>query len=158
MLSKTRSSLTNSGRRSSKPCCPRMSIGNCSRRPTFRPAGRRRGQPSEPSPYAIRSKCPTLMPHKHSEDRVYTVISGLSYIGLCDELDAVKLEAHPPGAVIILHGNTPHFPLGEIRRVRHTSNRHGIAWVGIPQLERRSAKQQLVGGVSTASYQIEGSR
>jgi len=29
-----------------------------SRRPTFRPAGRRRGQPSEPSPYAIRVKVP----------------------------------------------------------------------------------------------------
>jgi uncharacterized RmlC-like cupin family protein len=50
-----------------------------------------------------------LMLHKHPEDRVYTVISGVFYIGLGDEFDASKLEAYPPGAVIILPGNTPHF-------------------------------------------------
>jgi hypothetical protein len=37
------------------------------------------------------------------------VISGLFYIGLGDEFDASKLQAYPPGAVIILPGNTPHF-------------------------------------------------
>jgi quercetin dioxygenase-like cupin family protein len=70
------------------------------------------GQPSEPGPYTIRVKAPhgaKLMPHKHREDRVYTVISGVFYIGLGDEFDASKLEAYPPGAVIILPGNTPHF-------------------------------------------------
>jgi hypothetical protein len=49
------------------------------------------------------------MPHKHPEDRVYTVISGVFYIGLGDEFDESKLEAYPPGAVIILPGNTHHF-------------------------------------------------
>ena len=71
------------------------------------------GQPSEPGPYTIRAKAPhdaKLMPHKHPEDRVYTVISGGFYIGLGDEFDASKLEAYPPGAVVILTGNTPHFP------------------------------------------------
>lgn len=70
------------------------------------------GQPSEPGPYTIRVKVPhgeKLMPHKHREDRVYTVISGIFYIGLGDEFDASKLEAYPPGAVVILPGNTPHF-------------------------------------------------
>ena len=70
------------------------------------------GQPSDPGPYTIRVKVPhgeKLMPHKHSEDRVYTVISGVFYIGLGYEFDASKLEAYPPGAVIILPGNTPHF-------------------------------------------------
>jgi quercetin dioxygenase-like cupin family protein len=68
------------------------------------------GQPSDPGPYTIRVKVPhgeKLMPHKHSEDRVYTVISGVFYIGLGYEFDASKLEAYPPGAVIILPGNTP---------------------------------------------------
>ncbi len=54
------------------------------------------GQPSEPGPYTIRVKSPhgaKLMPHKHPEDRVYTVISGVFYIGLGDEFDANKLEA-----------------------------------------------------------------
>jgi hypothetical protein len=34
---------------------------------------------------------------------------GVFYIGLGDEFDESKLEAYPPGAVIILPGNTPHF-------------------------------------------------
>jgi quercetin dioxygenase-like cupin family protein len=70
------------------------------------------GQPSEPGPYTIRIKAPhgeKLMPHKDPEDRVYTVISGVFYIGLGDEFDASKLEAFSPGSVIILPGNTPHF-------------------------------------------------
>jgi len=70
------------------------------------------GQPSARGPYTIRVKTPhgeKLMPHKHPEDRVYTVISGIFYIGLGCEFDASKLEAYPPGAVIVLPGNTPHF-------------------------------------------------
>lgn len=70
------------------------------------------GQPSEHAPYTIRVKSPRgtkLMPHKHPEDRVYTVISGVFYIGLGDEFDASKLQAYPPGAVVILPGNTSHF-------------------------------------------------
>lgn len=70
------------------------------------------GRPSEPGPYAIRVKVPNgvkLMPHRHPEDRVYTVISGVFYIGLGDKFDADKLEAYPPGTVIILPGGTSHF-------------------------------------------------
>ncbi len=69
------------------------------------------GQPSEPGPYMIRVKVPggmKLMPHRHSEDRIYTVISGVFYIGVGEEFDPDKLEAHPPGAVIVLPGNTSH--------------------------------------------------
>jgi quercetin dioxygenase-like cupin family protein len=61
---------------------------------------------------AIRVRVPAdvkLIPHRHSEDRMYTVISGVFYIGLGDEFDADKLEAYPPGAVIVLPGNTSHF-------------------------------------------------
>jgi quercetin dioxygenase-like cupin family protein len=60
----------------------------------------------------IRVKVPhgvKLMPHRHSEDRIYTVISGVFYIGLGDQYDADKLEAYPPGTVIILPGGTSHF-------------------------------------------------
>ena len=70
------------------------------------------GQPSEDGPYTIRVRVPhgvKLMPHKHPEDRVYTVLSGVFYIGLGDEFDADKLHAYPPGAVIVLPGNTSHF-------------------------------------------------
>jgi quercetin dioxygenase-like cupin family protein len=60
----------------------------------------------------IRVKVPggvKLMPHRHSEDRIYTVIAGVFYIGLGDKFDADILEAYPPGAVIILPANTSHF-------------------------------------------------
>ena len=70
------------------------------------------GDPTKPGPYVIRVKVPSgvkLMPHRHPEDRVYTVISGVFYIGLGDEFDAGKLHAYPPGTVIVLPGNTPHF-------------------------------------------------
>ena len=70
------------------------------------------GQPFEPGPYTIRVRVPggvKLMPHRHSEDRIYTVISGVFYVGVGEEFDADKLEAYPPGAVIILPGGTSHF-------------------------------------------------
>jgi quercetin dioxygenase-like cupin family protein len=70
------------------------------------------GQPSEPAPYTIRVKVPhdvKLMPHRHPEDRVYTVISGVFYIGVGERFDAEKLQAYPPGSVVVLPGDTPHF-------------------------------------------------
>jgi quercetin dioxygenase-like cupin family protein len=70
------------------------------------------GQPTGPGPYVIRVKVPSgvkLMPHRHPEDRVYTVISGVFYIGLGEQFDGEKLQAYPPGSVIVLPGGTPHF-------------------------------------------------
>jgi quercetin dioxygenase-like cupin family protein len=70
------------------------------------------GQPSAPGPYVIRIKVPRgvkLTPHRHPEDRVYTVISGVFYIGLGEQFDAKQLHAYPPGSVIVLPGNTFHF-------------------------------------------------
>jgi hypothetical protein len=70
------------------------------------------GQPSEPGPYVIRVKMPggvKLMPHKHPEDRIYTVMSGVFYIGLGDQFDGDKMQAFPPGSVVVLPGATPHF-------------------------------------------------
>ena len=70
------------------------------------------GQPSEPGPYVIRVKVPSgvkMMPHRHPEDRVYTVMSGVFYIGLGDQFDGDMVEAYPPGSVIVLPGNTSHF-------------------------------------------------
>jgi len=70
------------------------------------------GRPSEVGPYTISVRVPHLvkiMPHRHPEDRVYTVMSGVFYIGLGDQFDADKLQAYPPGSVIVLPGNTSHF-------------------------------------------------
>jgi hypothetical protein len=70
------------------------------------------GHPSEPGPYVVRVKVPSgvkLMPHWHQEDRVYTVVSGVFYIGRGDQFDESNLEAYPPGAVIVLPSGTHHF-------------------------------------------------
>src|SRR4029077_3249876 len=58
------------------------------------------GRPSEPGPYVIRVKVPSgvkLMPHRHPEDRIYTVMSGVFYVGLGDRFDGDKVAAYPPG-------------------------------------------------------------
>jgi hypothetical protein len=63
------------------------------------------GDISKPGPYVVRVKLPwdvKLMPHAHPEDRIYTVISGVFYIGRGQEFDPEKLVAYPPGSVIIL--------------------------------------------------------
>ncbi len=70
------------------------------------------GQPSDAGPYTIRVRVPhgvKVMPHRHPEDRVYTVISGVFYMGLGDQFNPDKLQAYPPGSVIVLPGNTSHF-------------------------------------------------
>ena len=83
--------------------------------PAFPPSARLAiiiGQPSEPGPYVTRVKVPAgvkLMPHRHPEDRVYTVMSGVFYIGLGEQFDGDKMKAYPPGSVIVLPGNTWHF-------------------------------------------------
>jgi quercetin dioxygenase-like cupin family protein len=83
--------------------------------PGFPPAARLAvmvGRPQEAAPYVVRVKLPAgqrLMPHRHHEDRVYTVISGVFYIGRGDEFDESGLEAYPPGAIVVLPGGTSHF-------------------------------------------------
>jgi len=83
--------------------------------PSFPPAARLAvlvGDPSKPGPYLIRVRLPAgtrMMPHKHAEDRVYTVISGIFYIGLGEEFDESKLTAHAPGTVLVLPSGQAHF-------------------------------------------------
>jgi quercetin dioxygenase-like cupin family protein len=70
------------------------------------------GDPAKPGPYVIRVKVPggvKLMSHRHPEDRVYTIISGVFYIGRGDQFDGDKVQAYPPGSVIVLPGDTSHF-------------------------------------------------
>jgi len=70
------------------------------------------GDPSQPGSYVVRVKVPSgvkMMPHKHPEDRIYTVMSGVFYIGLGEKFDGDKVKAYPPGCVVILPGDTPHF-------------------------------------------------
>ncbi|MGA0598388.1 cupin domain-containing protein [Enterovirga sp. CN4-39] len=83
--------------------------------PAFPPAARLAvvvGDPQGVGVYVIRVHLPAgtkMMPHRHPEDRIYTVISGVFYIGLGDEFDESKLLAYAPGTVVILPGGTSHF-------------------------------------------------
>lgn len=70
------------------------------------------GDPTQQGPYLIRVKASSgakLMPHRHPEDRIYTVMSGVFYIGLGEKFDGDKVKAYPPGCVVVLPGDTPHF-------------------------------------------------
>ena len=70
------------------------------------------GIPTEPGPFVVRVRLTAgtkMMPHVHQEDRIYTVLSGIFYIGIGEVFDPSKLKAYPPGSVIVLPANTPHF-------------------------------------------------
>jgi quercetin dioxygenase-like cupin family protein len=83
--------------------------------PAFPPSARLAvlvGAPSLPGPYVIRVKVPhgvRLMPHRHPEDRIYTVMSGVFYIGLGEHYDESNMQAYAPGSVVVLPGGTSHF-------------------------------------------------
>jgi hypothetical protein len=83
--------------------------------PAFPPAARLAilvGDPTLAGPYLIRVKLPDgtrMQPHRHPEDRLYTVISGIFYIGRGEQFDESKLTAHPPGTVVILPGGESHY-------------------------------------------------
>ena len=92
--------------------CLKTSSGNRSRRLVLVRLAVVVGHPDEPGLYAIRVKVPggvKLMPHRHPEDRIYTVMSGVFYIGVGDRFDSDGVKAFPPGSVIVLPGDTWHF-------------------------------------------------
>ncbi|HLW87364.1 MAG TPA: cupin domain-containing protein [Terriglobales bacterium] len=75
------------------------------------------GQPSEAGPYTIRVRVPhgvRLMPHRHLEDRVYTVISGVFYIGLGEPVQSGKAGGISARKRHRSAGQYVSFPLGEI--------------------------------------------
>jgi hypothetical protein len=92
---------------------PKTSTGSPSRRSHLRSAWLSSSvSPRKAAPNTIRVRVPhgvKLMPHRHPEDRVYTVISSVFYIGPVDQFNPDKPEACPPGSVIVLPGNTSHF-------------------------------------------------
>jgi quercetin dioxygenase-like cupin family protein len=49
------------------------------------------------------------MPHRHPEDRIYTVISGVFYVSLGEKFDGDHVRAYPPGSVIVLPRGASHF-------------------------------------------------
>jgi hypothetical protein len=47
-------------------------------------------------------------PHRHQEDQIYTVMSGVFYIGLGDQFDVDTVQAYPLRTVTLLPGNPSH--------------------------------------------------
>lgn len=95
------------------------------------------GDIARADPYVIRVKLPSgvkLMPHMHPEDRIYTVISGIFYIGRGERFDAEKLEAYAPGSVVVLPGNTPHFHWA--KSGEYVSQVSGTGPLGIDYVDR----------------------
>lgn len=70
------------------------------------------GNPQMAGPYVVRVRLPggtKFMPHMHQEDRIYTIISGVFYVGRGDKFDPDLLHAYAPGSVIVLPRKTHHF-------------------------------------------------
>lgn len=70
------------------------------------------GDGTKPGPYVQRVKFPanyTLQAHSHPDDRTYTVISGVWYVGYGDKLDSAKLKALPAGSFHTEPANVSHF-------------------------------------------------
>ncbi|HEY1708610.1 MAG TPA: OsmC family protein [Rhizomicrobium sp.] len=136
------------------------------------------GDPAKSGPYVTRVKLPAgvkLMPHKHPEDRIYTVISGIFYIGLGETFDEKKLTAYEIGSVVVLPGGQPHFhwaksgeyitqisaigPLG-MSYVDPANDPRGHAQVVSPASEKSAGKTHDAGTVVVAEtglgpYQLE---
>jgi quercetin dioxygenase-like cupin family protein len=94
------------------------------------------GHPDEPGLYVIRVKLPSgerLMPHRHPENRIYTVMSGTFYIGTGERFDPDALVAYPVGSVVLLPGGTWHFHWA--RSGEYVTQVMGVGPLGIEYLD-----------------------
>lgn len=107
------------------------------------------GDPSKPAPYVVRVKVPNgtrLMPHTHPEDRIYTVVSGVFYIGFGTVFDPAKLVAYGPGSVVVLPANTPHFHWA--RSGEYVSQVYGTGPLGLEYVDSHDDPRQAPGASS----------
>ena len=115
------------------------------------------GEPSGPGQYVIRVKVPAgarLMPHRHPEDRVYTVMSGVFYIGAGRRVrwrQGPGLSARQRHRPARRHGP---LPLGEVRRVRHPGD--GDRPVGLEYLDPRRRSTHGSGAFEDRQHLFNG--
>ena len=70
------------------------------------------GSAKKPGPFVHRVKFPAgriVQAHSHPDDRTYTVLSGIWYIGWGENYDAEKLTALPAGSFYTEPAGVPHF-------------------------------------------------
>jgi quercetin dioxygenase-like cupin family protein len=104
------------------------------------------GNPAEPGPYVVRVRVPAgtrLMPHTHPEDRIYTVISGVFYIGYGTIFDPDMLHAYGVGSVVVLPANTPHFHWA--KSGEYVTQVTGFGPLGIEYHDRRDDPREAGG-------------
>jgi hypothetical protein len=101
------------------------------------------GQPSERGPYVIRVKAPSgvkLMPHRHPEDRIYTVMSGVFYIGLAIGSTGTRSrpirQAASSSCQAIHHISTGRSPASTSPRLRRSV--HWVSSISIAEMTRAS--------------------
>jgi hypothetical protein len=95
--------------------------------------------------YLLRVRLPAgtkMYPHRHPEDRIYTVICGVFYIGLGGMFDENKLTAHSPGSVLILPGGHPHFHWAKSGEYHHAGERHRPLGTHVSRPGRRPANSR----------------
>ena len=105
------------------------------------------GDPTRAGPYVIRVRLPAnvrMMPHRHLEDRIYTVISGVFYVGVGDVFDESKLTAHAPGTVVVLPAGTPHFHWA--RAGEYVTQISAIGPLGLEYLDPANDPRRSAGG------------
>ena len=74
------------------------------------------GNPAKAEPFVVRLKFPDgyrIMPHTHTDQRVYTVLSGNYRTAIGTKFDESKLNDVPAGAVFLLPANAPHFNMAK---------------------------------------------
>lgn len=102
------------------------------------------GDPNQPGPYVIRMRIPAgerVHPLRDSEDRIYTVISGVFYIGLGEQFDESKLTAHGPGTLLIVPGGQAHFHWA--KSGEYVAQVTGIGPVGLEYLSRADDPRRM---------------
>ena len=70
------------------------------------------GDSTKQGAYVERVRFPAnfkVQPHSHPEERTYTIISGVWYVGWGDKFDEAKLIALPAGSFYTEPANVPHF-------------------------------------------------
>lgn len=70
------------------------------------------GNPEKEESYLFRLRVPpkiSVMPHSHPEERIYTVISGVFFVGFGDKFNQDQLQRLLPGSLVFIPANAMHF-------------------------------------------------
>ncbi|MGA8302758.1 MAG: cupin domain-containing protein [Thermoplasmata archaeon] len=70
------------------------------------------GDLTQPGKYVFRLRAPAghrVLPHRHPDERVYTVLAGTFYLGFGHDFSAERLREYPEGSVVLVREGRHHF-------------------------------------------------